>query len=327
MSTSANDLQLRQAVIDQALRDAVLHKALLDQLDEGVYVVDRQRRILYWNAGAERISGYLMHEVAGRFCHGDLLMHCDNEGAILCGERCPLEGVMQDGHPRQCGVFLRHRQGHRVPVRVRSRAIYDGNGAVIGAVEIFEEAVAPARGTLLALQPFGCLDGLTGAATRKYGEMRVRQSVEALNTFEIPFGWMRVGLDGAAELEHRYGHGVLDAAMKMVAATLDRNLGSFDVLTRWTATEFRIEVNHCSHLEVPELADRLLVLVRASGLQWWGDRLGVSVSIAGGHAAQGDSLESLEARIAAVFESVQSSGGNRAAIAHLTQSEKLCFLS
>lgn len=31
----------------------------LDELDEGVFYVDSKRRILYWNKGAEKISGYL----------------------------------------------------------------------------------------------------------------------------------------------------------------------------------------------------------------------------------------------------------------------------
>jgi PAS domain S-box-containing protein/diguanylate cyclase (GGDEF)-like protein len=304
---------LRLAVVDQALRDAALHKALLDQLEAGIYMVDRERRILYWNAAAERISGYMAHEVAGHFCHGDLLMHCDGEGTVLCGKGCPLAGVMGDGRPRECTVFLRHRQGHRVPVRVRSRAIYDSSGGVIGAVEVFEEAIA-ARDGIRALQPFGCLDELTGAVTRKYGEMRVRQSLEALNLFEIPFGWMRVGLDNREDLEHRYGYGMIDAAVRMVGATLDRNLGSLDLLTRWTRTEFRIEIDHCGRMDLGEIADRLLTLVRASGLEWWGDRLSLSVSIAAANAEHGDTLESLEARVAEAFESSRASGGNRAAI-------------
>jgi hypothetical protein len=58
---------------------------------------------------------------------------------------------------------------------VRSRAIYDADGVVIGAVEIFEEAVAPARGGLVAIHAFGGLDALTGAAQRNSSEMLVSQ--------------------------------------------------------------------------------------------------------------------------------------------------------
>jgi PAS domain-containing protein len=78
------ETNLPNAVVQQALLDGELHKKLLDQLDTGIYIVDRDRRILYWNGGAERISGYPTYEVSGQFCHGDLLVPCDEMGGVLC---------------------------------------------------------------------------------------------------------------------------------------------------------------------------------------------------------------------------------------------------
>jgi PAS domain S-box-containing protein/diguanylate cyclase (GGDEF)-like protein len=312
----------QHAIVQQALADCELFRALIDQLDAGIYIVDRDRRILYWNGGAERITGYLAHEVAGQLCHGDLLMHCDSEGAVLCGSSCPVKNVMQDSKPRECVVFLRHRQGHRLPVHVRARSIYDSHGQVVGAVEVFEEALAPARKTIGELKAFGCLDELTGAASRHYGEMRIRQAVQALDEFGIPFGWMRIGLDSTELLEQRFGHGLIDAAMKMIHHTVDVNLGSLDVLTRWSKAEFRVEVHYSSRLELADTAEKLVTLVRVSALDWWGDRLRLTVSVGAGTAERGDTLESLEARVAGVFESCRAGGGDRAAVAHTQTSER-----
>jgi PAS domain S-box-containing protein/diguanylate cyclase (GGDEF)-like protein len=295
MATPA--LDLRQAIVEQALRDAALHKALVDQLEEGVYIVDRERRILFWNAAAERISGYMEHEVAGHFCQANFLMHCsDWEGAILCGCSCPMSEAMQDGKPRESTIFLRHRDGHRVPVHVRTHAICDAGGAVIGGVEIFQEAVAPARVGLHALEACGCLDKFTGAANRKYGETRVRQAMEVLDLHGIPFGWLRISLDRATELEQIHGKQAIAAALKTVAATLDRNIGSFDVLTRWSESEFRIEAHNCTWPELEAMAKKLVALVGASSLVWCDNRLSISISVAGVTAEHGDTLESLETR-------------------------------
>ncbi len=41
-----------EKIVEQALRDGAMQQALFDQLEEGIYIVDRSRRILYWNAGA-----------------------------------------------------------------------------------------------------------------------------------------------------------------------------------------------------------------------------------------------------------------------------------
>jgi len=310
------------AVIQLALCDPVLHRALLDQIDEGVCMVDRDHRILYWNRGAERISGYLAQEVAGQFSHGDLLIPCESDGILGPPLESEVAGVTARGEDRDSTVILRHREGHRLLAQLQSRPIRDAYGATVGAVEVFEEAVAPVTQLLHPLTDYDCLDPSTRAASRNYGEMMLRHALEAFHSFEIPFGWLRVGLDGAQDLDRGYGHAMVEAAVRMVAATLDRNLGSLDVLTRWGIADFRVEVTRCSRLELAAAAERLRLLVSASTLEWWGDRLRVTVSVGGATAEPGDTIESLEERVGYVYESCQASGGDRVAIAHLSGGRK-----
>ena len=59
------------------LTDPRVFEAVVDSLETGVYLVDHDRKIVYWNRGAERISGYKRHDVTGRYCRDDLLVHCD----------------------------------------------------------------------------------------------------------------------------------------------------------------------------------------------------------------------------------------------------------
>lgn len=315
----AVDADADETVIQLALLDQRLHKALLDQLDEGVCMVDRDHRILYWNGGAERISGYFAHEVAGRFSHGDLLMHCESDGSLLpgAGPGSPVVAALLDGKPHESTVFLLHREGHRLLVQLQAHPIHDANGAVVGVLELFEEAVAPLVHRRRQIAQFGCSDSSTRAANRNYGAMTARHALEALNTFEIPFGWLRIGLDGSQDLDRSYGHAMVNAAVRMIAATLDRNLASLDVLTRWEPAEFRVEVNGCSRSELAAAAERLRLLVSTSTLEWWGDRLRVTVSVAGATAEPGDTIQSLEERVGQVYEGCQASGGDRSAVAHL----------
>ena len=75
-------------------------QAVLEGLPNGVYVVDRERKILFWNKGAEQITGYRGQDVVGRHCQDNLLMHCDENYNGLCGDGCPLKETMFDGRPR-----------------------------------------------------------------------------------------------------------------------------------------------------------------------------------------------------------------------------------
>jgi diguanylate cyclase (GGDEF)-like protein len=190
----------------------------------------------------------------------------------------------------------------------------------VGALELFDEVMASARRGIREFEAYGCADSSTHAANRRFGELKARHALEILNVFEIPFGWLRVGLDGAADLDRGFGHGMVAAALKLVAAALDRNLGTHDVLIRWEPTELRVQMNRCAHSELAAAAERLCLIVRASSLDWWGDRLRVTVSVGGATAEPGDTLESLDARASEVFEGCRASGGDRAAVAHVNRS-------
>lgn len=50
------------------LQDPEIFQTVLDSLHIGVCLVGRDGRILYWNEGAEKITGYRRHEVLGRLC-------------------------------------------------------------------------------------------------------------------------------------------------------------------------------------------------------------------------------------------------------------------
>ena len=66
------------------------YHTILDNLYDGVYFVDLDRKITYWNKGAERITGYTAGEVVGNRCFDNILMHVDSRGTLLCKDLCPL---------------------------------------------------------------------------------------------------------------------------------------------------------------------------------------------------------------------------------------------
>ena len=81
------------------------HKHLIDNLYDGVYFVDVDRRITYWNRGAERITGYLSEMVVGTFCNNNLLNHITDNGKHLCEDGCPLLETIRDGREREAEVL------------------------------------------------------------------------------------------------------------------------------------------------------------------------------------------------------------------------------
>jgi PAS domain S-box-containing protein len=115
---------------------------ILNSLSDGVYVCDRDRRIVFWSKAAERITGWEAADVIGRQCLDDVLCHTDKDDHRLCGEEfCPLHRAMVTGTQTTVGliVFARGKAGNRIPVQVSVAPIRDAAGEIVGGVETFQD--------------------------------------------------------------------------------------------------------------------------------------------------------------------------------------------
>jgi diguanylate cyclase (GGDEF)-like protein/PAS domain S-box-containing protein len=254
---------------------------LLESLFDGVYFVDTERRITYWNAGADRISGFSRAEVVGSLCPDNFLRHIDEHGRELCHDGCPLAAAILDGQPREASVYLHHKLGHRVPVSVRVSPVRNEQGTVIGAVEIFSDN----SNSLQILQEFEKLkqeafqDQLTGIGNRRYGEMILSTRMHDLRTHGIPFGFLFMDIDHFKKVNDRYGHAVGDQVLVMVARSIATSLRKIDVVARWGGEEFVVILPGAIGVTVKAVAERIRMLIEKSFVAVGGDTLSVTVSI------------------------------------------------
>lgn len=116
--------------------------AVLDSLPDGAYLTDTNRRILFWNREAERITGWSRDEVVGFCCRDNILCHVDKDGHLLCGqEHCPLHRAMVTGTRSVLPelVFAKRKDGQRIPVEVTVAPIRDADDRIIGGIEVFRD--------------------------------------------------------------------------------------------------------------------------------------------------------------------------------------------
>jgi PAS domain S-box-containing protein len=126
---------------------------LLNLLADGAYITDTERRIVFWNQAAARITGWEAAQVVGRQCRDNLLIHVDKDGHALCGdEHCPLHRSIVTGQPSAAPllVFAQHRSGSRVPVEVTVAPIRNAAGKMVGGIEVFRDLTESVRDQLRA---------------------------------------------------------------------------------------------------------------------------------------------------------------------------------
>jgi diguanylate cyclase (GGDEF)-like protein/PAS domain S-box-containing protein len=288
------------------------HRRLLDQLGDGVYLTDRHRRITYWNRGAERLTGFNAQDVVGRRCKDGILMHCDDAGETLCGSRCPLKATMRDGEPRECQVYLHHRDGHRKPVHVRAAPLRDAAGEIVGAIEIFNDdsRAAILREELEQARALAVLDPVTGIGNRRFVESAIERRLGELHRYDWPFGLLFADIDAFKALNDEHGHEAGDDVLRTVARTLAYAARGSDSAGRWGGEEFVIVVGNVDADGLMAAAERVRALVERSRHMHGRSKLEVTVSVGATLGTPGDDLDGVVRRADALMYQAKDAGRN-----------------
>ncbi len=293
--------------------DDLFYQNLLENLYDGVYYVDRDRVVTYWNAAAERISGYRREEVIGRPCSANILRHIDENGVELCQNGCPLAATMQDGQQREISVYLHHNAGHRLPVSVRVSPVRDASGEIVGGVEVFTEnaQLHKVQKDLEALRFTALRDELTCVGNRRAAEMMLETHLYELRAFEFPFGLIFLDLDHFKEINDRYGHAVGDQALRLTAASIASPLRRDDMLARWGGEEFIILLCDVDSAMLERIAQRIRVFIQRSFVMLGEEKVSFTASLGATLARPDDTSQSLIARADALMYRAKQAGRNR----------------
>jgi len=293
-----------------------LYRDIIENMHDGIYFVDRERRITYWNKAAERITGYTAEEVVGSSCADNILVHVDATGRQLCKGSCPLIATMADGAPRETEVYLHHKQGHRLPVWVRASPLPAADGSFTGAVEMFTEISSrqALQEQVEELKKLALVDPLTGLPNRRHLEAQLHSRLEELRRSGIGFGLLFMDIDHFKQFNDSHGHDIGDRVLTIVANTLSFSVRPFDIMCRWGGEEFAGIFPHTDAATLEAIAERLRIIVAHSRVSTGSGELTVTISIGGTLAKAEDSAALLVKRADTLMYASKTDGRNRVTI-------------
>lgn len=287
--------------------------SVLNSLFDGLYFVDRERRITFWNRTAERLTGYEAREVVGRRCADNILVHVDGEGRNLCEGLCPVARTLQDGEEREADVFLHHRKGHRLPVAVRIAPLRGADGQIEGAVEVFNDnsrRLAEAQ-ELDRLKQLALVDTVTEIRNRHFMDMSLQTILKEVNRYSWPMGLLFVDIDRFKRINDSYGHEAGDQLLRAVAQTLVQSVRAFDIVGRWGGEEFVLIIRNITEKNLAKLAEKIRALVGKSFVTLSASQVGVTVSIGATTLTAEDTVESAIGRADGLMYRSKAAGRNR----------------
>ena len=290
-----------------------LCNSVLDQVQDGVACVDRDRKIVYWNKSAEQATGREAASVVGQPCCEDPGLFVDFGGVNICRDKCPVAATLKDGAPRSLEVYLQHRGGYRVPAALRIVPVLGGAGETIGAVETFTNA-APKVTIPLGLgelEKMGLVEAETGIPARPYLEMTLATRLEEYQKYGLSFGLIYVDIDAYGKVLQKFGRFNAGKIVRTVARTLHKNIRYFDIVGRWDTEEFLVILLNIDEGRMDIVANKLRLLIAESYITTETGMLNATVSMGASLVLRYDTVDSLVKRCEQLMMHSKWLGKNR----------------
>jgi diguanylate cyclase (GGDEF)-like protein len=188
---------------------------------------------------------------------------------------------------------------------LRKVMLQDSQDAPMGAVLLFypaEEVDALPRGEI------GEAVGIE--ASQADMEDRLDAAHHQWATSGMPFGLLWITVDQARSLRKTHGRDACESMLRAVEDTLLRQMKPVETIGRWGDNEFLIIAHERSAELLTDHARRLAGLARTVDFRWWGDRIGLTLSIGTSFAIEADTLACLLNRARKAMRASEYAGGN-----------------
>jgi len=226
-------------------------ETLLNAVGEGIFGIDPDGTITFWNPAAERILGYRAEDIIGLDAHQSFHDRLP-DGTTCLRDACPVLRAIREGRVfSRMEDYFRHRDGHWVPVLLTVTPI-PGDGAVAVFTDITELKKMQEELRLQAET-----DPLTVLANRRSFFTALLRAGERVARHGDRCAILMLDLDHFKAVNDRYGHAVGDAVLGTFATVLRNTLRGSDLPARIGGEEFAVLLPHTDLAGALLLAERI----------------------------------------------------------------------
>ena len=270
---------LRQLAAQLAEQHELL-RVTLQSIGDAVITTDVAGRVTWLNPVAERLSGWLQTEAAGRPLMQVFQAVDERDRRPLPDPVVPsLNGGM--GAAAETGApLLISRDGSEAGVEISAAAIRGADGRVHGAVLVFRD-VTEQRRMAGEMSYRASHDALTGLINRMEFEARLERTLLRAQSEGSHHALLFIDLDQFKLVNDACGHAAGDLLLQQVSRLMRQTVRSRDTLARLGGDEFAVILEHCDEAQAQRVAH--LICERFDAFRFIHDerrfRVGASVGL------------------------------------------------
>lgn len=224
------------------MQDDYFFKLLFENIFEGLYIVNSDKKVLYWNKSAEIITGYKSEDLLNNCISEKTVKYLDKNGNRLNVEDLPISKCLHTGNivSQKCVVI--HKKNVLIPVLITAIPIKDSLNGILGAAEIILDDTAheDLEKAHERLKESSTKDPLTNLFNRSETLERINLEIEKASRYEMPICLCICDIDDFKSINDRWGNHVGDIILRSVSEILHQNLRRTDVIGRYGGEEFII---------------------------------------------------------------------------------------
>lgn len=283
-----------------------------DHCMNGIYIVNRDREILYWNKAATDITGFCAEDVVGKHCNENGLHHIDCNGIEICKSLCPFLYSFNDGRSRYEHLLLRHKRGYRVAVDIAFVPIKNEKGEVVAVLEEFKPTGETNVKDNIVLDMSQALlhDPLTKLPNRRYLQHMISYCTLMRQQLHLSSMVLFMDIDNFSHFNNIYGHNVGDQVLEALGEAMGKVVRKRDLFGRWGGEEFvgifQIQHNNDTYA----IATKIINIIRQIDILHAGEHLHITVSMGITTIHENDTPESVVERADQLMYIVKRSGKN-----------------
>jgi diguanylate cyclase (GGDEF)-like protein/PAS domain S-box-containing protein len=266
--------QRAQAEIFQEREHA---QVTLHSISEAVITTDKDKRIIYMNPIARRITGWNEEEAIG--------MPIDTVFRLLHEQtRKPIKSTVDECLLHQGTVLfdepaiLINKNADEFAVENSSSPIRGHNGELIGAVLVFRN-ITHIRNLSKKMEFQATHDALTGLINRHEFEHQLTLAVKSARENNRTHAICYLDLDQFKIVNDTCGHIAGDQLLKEIASLMPHSIRSSDCLARLGGDEFGVLMLDCPIKQAEKVADSLRAAIRDFTFSWDRRTFDIGVSI------------------------------------------------